>query len=138
MVVKKEMNNYTTEEINKILALIGEFDENLKSKKTINFNGKKLKFQLVEETDDLIGSLAYLMASKYRVKVINTLAEDTFKTPKEISNETGIIMNHISNILTNLKKNNLIICVNEGNRKGRLYTLTPLGIMVKEKLSEHV
>lgn len=131
---------YTIKEANTILALIGEFDSNMKSKKSFTYDGDNYKFQLIRESDDdnqIMECIGHIVSSSYREKVMNTLSEDKLKTPKQISQETGIITNHISNVLYNLKKHNLIQCVNESNRKGRLYTLTPLGAIVKSRMNEY-
>lgn len=69
---------------------------------------------------------SYISSSLYRVKVMKTL-NGKIKIPKEISQDTGIRQRHISKVLTELKGKEVVECLNEGNRKGRLYHLTPLG-----------
>lgn len=69
---------------------------------------------------------SYVSVSQYRVKTIKSL-NDKIKIPKEISQDTGIRQRHISKVLTELKEKKVVECLNEGNRKGRLYRLTPLG-----------
>lgn len=84
--------------------------------------------------DDILIKGSYVKISNYRVKVMNTLEPGEVKIPKEIAKDTDIIPNHISKTLRELKDNNLIECINEEARKGRLYRLTPLGIEVKQYL----
>lgn len=74
---------------------------------------------------------AYVAASTYRSRVLQSLYghgdTEVYKTPTQISRETGIRTNHISNVLVDLKKHQYIECVNEHRRKNRLYCLTDYG-----------
>ena len=71
-------------------------------------------------------TIEYIEKSKYRSKVLKTLANDA-KMPSEISKDTGIVQNHISNTLRQLKDHDLVECINPEVRKGRLYRLTDDG-----------
>lgn len=64
--------------------------------------------------------------SKYRKKVMVTLAEDT-KMPTQIARDSDIRVNHISKVLAELKSHELIECINPEVKKGRLYRLTEKG-----------
>ena len=44
--------------------------------------------------------------------------------PSQIAKDTGIVQNHISNTLRQLKEHDLVECVNPEVRKGRLYRQT--------------
>ena len=70
---------------------------------------------------------AYINQSKYRKKVMEYLKDNRVGTPTEISTGTDIRVNHISKVLKELKDKEVIKCLNEDMRKGRLYYLTPLG-----------
>jgi len=70
--------------------------------------------------------VGYVLSSTYRIKVMETL-KGKFKTPTQIANDIDIRTNHISNVLRELKTHNLIVCVNEEARKGRIYKLTRYG-----------
>lgn len=59
----------------------------------------------------------------------------TIKTPSEIAKETDIRLNHISMYLGELKKEGLVLCLNEGSKKGRLYQITELGKRLLEILN---
>ena len=59
-----------------------------------------------------------------------------WKTPTKISEESGIRSNHVSKVLNELKSKNLIVCINEEARKGRLYKLTEEGAIILNKLFE--
>ena len=42
----------------------------------------------------------------------------------------GLRTNHVSNVLKELKKENIVVCLNEDARKGRLYKNTEIGIEI--------
>ena len=75
---------------------------------------------------EIIESVAFIKSSKNRYKVLKSLNEG-IKIPSEISKETDIRLNHVSALLKDLKENDLIICLNENHKKGRMYTLTETG-----------
>ena len=78
-------------------------------------------------------TVEYVERSKYRSKVLKTLANDT-KMPSQIAKDTGIIQNHISNTLRQLKDHDLVECINPEVKKGRLYRLTDEGEVIIKKL----
>ena len=84
--------------------------------------------------DEILIKGSYVQISNYRVKVLNTLKPGEVKIPKQIAKDTSIRPNHISKVLQQLKDNEIIECINEEARKGRLYRLTPLGVEVKHYL----
>ena len=78
-------------------------------------------------------TIEYIEKSKYRSKVLKTLANNA-KMPSEISKDTGIVQNHISNTLRQLKDHDLVECINPEVRKGRLYRLTDSGEEIVDKI----
>ena len=54
--------------------------------------------------------------------------------PSQLARECDISVHHISNYLRNLKEHDLIECINEEVRKGRLYRLTENGIKVEKMM----
>ena len=70
--------------------------------------------------------LEYLNNSTYRLKVLKSLLDDP-KMPKDISDDCGILQNHISNVLSILKGFDLVVCINPEVKKGRIYRLTEYG-----------
>lgn len=78
-------------------------------------------------------TLEYIKRSSYRYKVVKALGPK-IKLPKEIADDSGIKLSHISNVLRNLKENGIIECLNPNLRKGRLYRLTDKGLEVFEEL----
>ena len=79
-----------------------------------------------DEIFDLVG---YIMASYYRTKILKCLGE-SMKIPSAIAEEIGLRTNHVSNVLKDLKDKNLVVCLNENARKGRLYKNTDLALEV--------
>lgn len=83
--------------------------------------------------DELFQLLGYVMASDYRKNILKNIGND-IKIPSVIAEEIGLRTNHISNVLNDLKKKNLVVCLNEEARKGRLYKNTDLGLKILEYL----
>ena len=85
--------------------------------------------------NDILESLGYIMASTYRLKVIRYLGNGV-KIPSDIAREVGVRTNHVSNVLADLKRNGLVICLNEDAHKGRLYKNTELAMDILKYLDE--
>ena len=77
--------------------------------------------------------LKYVNNSSYRVKVLKALGDDV-KIPTQIASDSGILPNHISNVLRQLKEKEIVECINPEVRKGRLYRLSDNGLDVLDKL----
>ena len=75
----------------------------------------------------------YVKRSQYRSKILKSLSDDV-KMPSQIAKDTGIVQNHISNSLRQLKEHELIECINPEVRKGRLYRLTENGEKIVDKI----
>ena len=73
---------------------------------------------------------SYVKTSTYRYKVLDCLKKQNVATPTMISRETGIMINHMSNILRQLKDKGYVECINESSKKGRLYRLTSMGEVI--------
>lgn len=71
-------------------------------------------------------TLEFVQKSKYRQNVLKALEEDVIM-PKQIAKRSGIKVNHVSKVLSELKSKELIELINPEARKGRLYRLTSLG-----------
>jgi DNA-binding MarR family transcriptional regulator len=72
--------------------------------------------------------LGFLKANKLSRKIIRFL--ESIKgpvTPLEISKATDIARSNVSTQLIELRKRNLVVCLNPKARKGRLYTVTDKG-----------
>ena len=68
----------------------------------------------------------YVIRSQYRSKILKSVSDDV-KMPSQIAKDTGIVQNHISNSLRQLKEHELVECINPEVRKGRIYRLTEKG-----------
>lgn len=80
--------------------------------------------------DDVIfKTLGYVMASEYRCNIIKSIGEN-IKIPSAIAEDIGLRTNHVSNVLKDLKEHNIVVCLNEDARKGRLYRNTELGLEI--------
>lgn len=77
--------------------------------------------------------LKYVNRSSYRVKVLKSLKNDV-KMPTQIAEDSGILPNHISNVLRQLKEKEIVECINPEVRKGRLYRLSDEGLDMLDKL----
>lgn len=87
-------------------------------------------------TDDEIWQLiGYIKISSIRLKTLRSL-ESRFMMPSEIARFTGYRTTQISNALHDLKEKNLVECMNEDARKGRIYQNTELGLLILKILDE--
>lgn len=78
------------------------------------------------ENQEIIQKISYIKRSKNRLKLVNILG-NSFKTPSEIAKEMDLRINQISAILSDLKKEDIVVCMNEQAKTGRLYKLTEEG-----------
>lgn len=74
----------------------------------------------------LIAGVSYLKSSKYRAQIV-ILLHDNIMTPAELQHKLNIRLNHVSLHLKELKEKEIIVCLNEDAKKGRLYQLSELG-----------
>ena len=84
-------------------------------------------------SDEMLIEISYVEISQYRKKVMKSLEGDV-KIPTAIANDSGIITNHISKVLGELKEHELVECINPEVRKGRLYRLSDTGLNVLNEL----
>jgi predicted transcriptional regulator len=75
----------------------------------------------------------FVIGSEYRKKVVNSLTSSP-KTPKQISDSTGLHLNHVSATLGDLEKLGIVNCLTPKLRKGKLFQLTELGREITGKL----
>ncbi|WP_296893163.1 MarR family transcriptional regulator [uncultured Methanobrevibacter sp.] len=83
------------------------------------------------EEIELYKLLGYIKVSPYRTKTLQSI-DTNLKMPSEIANDINIKTSQVSAALSDLKKHNLVICINEEVRKGRLYKCTELGLELLE------
>ena len=89
-----------------------------------------------EENDELLKLTSYVQISKYREKTLKSNGDEV-KIPTNIARDSGIRTNHISKVLSELKGKEIVECINEEARKGRLYRLTDTGKNVLENIKEN-
>lgn len=87
------------------------------------------------ETKEILNLVGFVLSSEYRQKVLAEL-EKGIRTPKQVSKDTNIQINHVSNILKELSDKNLVSCKTPELRKGRLYQITNKGIEVLNKIEK--
>ncbi|MDO5849099.1 MAG: transcriptional regulator [Methanobrevibacter sp.] len=91
---------------------------------------------MAKEEDELLKLTSYVQISKYREKTVKSIG-DNVKIPTNIAKDSGIRTNHISKVLSELKGKEIVECINEEARKGRLYRLTNTGKEVLENIKEN-
>lgn len=85
------------------------------------------------EEKELYHKLGYIKISPYRTNTLKSIGND-IKMPSEIAKDIGIRTSQVSAALADLKKQDIVICVNEEVRKGRLYKCTPKGLEILKYL----
>ncbi len=86
-------------------------------------------YNITMKNDEIFQLVGYVMASEYRTNILKSIGED-IKIPSAIAEDIGLRTNHVSNVLKDLKEHNLVVCLNEEARKGRLYKNTDLGLEI--------
>lgn len=71
-------------------------------------------------------SLGWVKSSKYRIEIMKMIAE-TPLTPKEISDRLNLNLSNVSSYLAPMIKREIIVCLSNHLRKGRLYALSKKG-----------
>ncbi len=79
--------------------------------------------------------IKYVQASSYRTKTLKSIAKSP-NIPSKIAKDCDIKLNHISNVLNALKKQNLIYYINPEVSKGRVYKITDLGKEVVKEIKD--
>lgn len=82
---------------------------------------------------EYIDAFAYVKRSKNRQQVIQVLSKGR-KTPNDIVEKMDARFSLISRTLSELKDKNIVECINEQDRVGRIYRLTDIGIQISEEL----
>lgn len=83
--------------------------------------------------DEVLKVYGYVNISSYRARAVKALEEGE-KTPTNIANDSGIKINHISNVLRQLKECQVAECINEEAHKYRIYRLTDVG----QEVAKHI
>jgi len=83
--------------------------------------------------DETLKLMGYVISSTYRTEVMKSLIDGP-KFPSKIAADSEIKQNHISNVLNQLKKKQLIRLINPEAKKGRIYELTDVGLDIAREL----
>ena len=81
--------------------------------------------------------IGYIMASNYRKLIVEKLTNKNY-IPSRLAKELKIQLSHISRALSELKSKNVVECLNETSKKGKIYTLTELGKKISEKIKSEL
>ena len=80
---------------------------------------------------EIINLLSYIKISENRKKTLLAI-DNNILTSSEISKKSNIISDRLDIVLRGLKDKGLIKCLNEEEKRGKVYTTTELGkIMLK-------
>lgn len=74
----------------------------------------------------LIKGVASVKSSTHRASVLKELVS-SMRTPVEIASSLNMQLSHVSKALIKLKGVGLVECLNEDDRKARLYQITDYG-----------
>jgi len=96
------------------------------------WGAKNRRFSRMDKKN--IKELSWVKSGKQRREIIVNLHGE--QTPTDVAKESGYSLNHASKILNEFKKHGLVKLLNPKERTGRLYELTPMGKVVKDKLRE--
>ena len=88
-----------------------------------------------KETQAYINAFGYVKRSKNRQEIIKIIAT-TRKTPSDITEIMDTRFSLVSSILSDLKNNDIVVCLNENDKTGRLYILTELGLKILNELDQ--
>ncbi|WP_298524535.1 winged helix-turn-helix domain-containing protein [uncultured Methanobrevibacter sp.] len=88
-----------------------------------------------DPNDELLKLSSFIRISKYREKTLKSIGDEV-KIPTHIAKDSGIRTNHISKVLSELKSKEMVECINEEARKGRLYRLTDTGREVLDFIND--
>ena len=88
-----------------------------------------------KETQAYINAFGYVKRSKNRHEIIKIIAT-TRKTPSDITEIMATRFSLVSSILSDLKNNGIVVCLNEEDKTGRLYVLTKLGLEILDELDQ--
>ena len=113
-------------------------EENKELKKELNILKSKIKsIENIESTEedfskidrdekDDMSIISFLARSDKRVEILKSLNKGD-KIPSIIGKDIGDSSHHVSKYLANLKEKELVMCLNESDKRFRFYSITPKG-----------
>lgn len=93
-----------------------------------------MEYKLTEDEKwQIIGKIK---VSPIKYKTLKTIKTE-YMMPSEIAKCSGLRITQVSNALRDLKANNLVNCINEDAKKGRLYHNTELGLEILKMIEKN-
>ncbi len=86
-----------------------------------------------QEKWEIIGKIK---VSPIKYKTLKTIRTE-YMMPSEIARYSGLRITQVSNALRDLKRHELVVCINEDARKGRLYHNTDLALEILEMIDSN-
>ena len=86
----------------------------------------EIKEEFDDEEQEYMSIISFLARSEKRVQILKSLSQ-TDKIPSVISKEIGDSSHHVSKYLTSLKEKELVVCLNEEDKRFRFYRITAKG-----------
>ena len=80
-----------------------------------------------------IDAFAYVKRSKNCQKVVKII-EKSRMTPSEITETMNVRFSLVSRVLRELKDKDIVMCLNENEKTGKLYKLIRLGLLIYYEL----
>jgi len=77
---------------------------------------------------------SWIIRGKQRKQILKVMTKP--KIPTQIKDDTNLSLNNVSDVLREFKKKQIAKCLNEEEKTGRLYELTPKGIKIKDMIEE--
>lgn len=81
---------------------------------------------------------SWVVSSRRRIAILRDMTRPL--TPSQIhkivNKEHPMSLNNVSDILREMKKEGLVVCLNEDAKMGRLYQLTKWGGEIRKEISE--
>lgn len=92
-----------------------------------------IQTNITMDEKELYSALGFVKVSKYRTNTLKCIGR-TFKMPSEIARENDMKTSQVSSALIDLKRKNLVVCLNDEVKKGRLYKCSEFGLEILEYL----
>lgn len=90
----------------------------------LNKDNNEEIINFIKDTDMSI--ISFLARSDKRVEILKSLSQGN-KIPSVIGKEIGDSSHHVSKYLATLKEKELVVCLNENDKRFRFYKITPKG-----------
>jgi len=91
-------------------------------------NEKTVENEVYLDNNNYLNIISDIKSSKYRKEALKIfMKSEEVKTPSEMSKILGIGVSHTCKILNDLKNHDLIICINEKDKKNKKHEISELG-----------